>query len=159
MAIQPTDLVQRLSGGAANTNVSASLGGAKSSNAAPAGRFGTISGAEAAAGVVKYRCTYVQNGHGTLTAIGAAVAVQAETPDSGTTVAVGVGAAAVNAAETAVANETTAPAGVTFGTSTALGDIPAGQYRAVWERLTVTAGAAAVAGDGYNLRLTCDTAA
>jgi hypothetical protein len=157
MAIQQTDLVQRLSGGAANSNVSASIGGAKSSNAAPAGRFGTISGAEAAAGVTKYRCTYVQNGHGTLTAIGAAVSVQSDTPDSGTVVAVGVGAAAVNAAETAIANETTAPAAVTFGTSATLGDIPAGQYRAVWERLTVSAGAAAVTGDAYNLRLTCDT--
>jgi hypothetical protein len=159
MAIAPTDFTQRLSGGAANNSVSASIGGAKSSNAAPAGRFGTISGAEAAAGVVKYRCTYVQNGHGTLTAIGATVAVQSDTPDAGTIVAVGVGAAAVNAPETAIANETTAPAGVAFATSATLGDIPAGQYRAVWERLTVSAGAAAVTGDAYNLRLTCDTAA
>ncbi len=64
--------------------------------------------------------------------------------------------------EQTVANESTAPTSVTFSQPSnlaggiALGDIPAGQHRAVWARRTVNA-AAAVASDSFALRVQCDT--
>lgn len=165
MPIVSTDIKYRLSGGASNTDQNASIGGAKSSNEVSSSLFDTVGSAEAAAGDIEYRCLYVHNAHATLTMLSAVLWIQSNTPSSGTSVDVGVGAAAVNATETAVANENTAPASVTFsaaaneGAAIALGDIPAGQHRAVWVRRTVTAGAAAYTADGTTLRVKCDTLA
>jgi hypothetical protein len=162
MAIQSTDIRFRLSGGASNSSPIASLGGAKSSNDAPAGLFDDVSSAEAAAGRVEYRCCYVHNAHATLPLIGAVLFVPANTPSPSTAVDVGVGTSAVNATEQTVADEVSAPAGVTFAAAAsqaagiALGDIPAGQSRAVWVRRTVSAGAAAV-NDTFTLRVVGDS--
>jgi hypothetical protein len=164
MAIQPTDLKIRLSGGAANASAAASLGGARSSTLAPASLFATVQPSESAAGVVKYRCTYVCNDHATLTAQNAVAWLPANTPSTSTLLEIGVGTAAVNGVEQSVADENTAPAGVTFvpaasyAAGVALGSIPPAQGRALWERLTVSAGATARA-DGATLRVTVDTAA
>lgn len=160
MAIASSDIVQRLSGGAANSAANSSLGGAKSSTAVPAGLFDTVGGDEAAAGDIEYRCVYIHNGHGSLTLIGATAAVQSDTPDAGTLIEVGLGTSAINGTEQTVANESTAPAGVTFGAGpVTLGDIPAGQHRALWMRRTVSAGASPVTGDGYTIRVQGSTAA
>lgn len=165
MAIAPSDIVFRLSGGASNTAPGASLGGVKSSTtAAPAAIFDTVDGAESATGDVEYRCVYVHNLHATLTMQNAVAWLFANTPNASTDIAVGVGTSAVNGTEQTVANEGAAPAGVTFsaaatqGAGVALGSIPPGQHRAVWLRRTVTAGAPA-SSDGCTLRVTCDTAA
>lgn len=162
MAIANTDITLRLSGGAANASNAASLGGAKSSTVVPAtvtNHFDAVSGAEAIAGDVEYRCLYLHNAHASLTLQGATVTVASDTPEASTTISVGVGTSAVNGTEQTVADENTAPSGVTFGTVATLGDIPAGQHRAVWVRRTVTAGAAAVTGTQYTLRPGGDTAA
>lgn len=162
MAIVSTDIKYRLSGGAANSNPAASLGGAKSSTDVPAGIFDDVSSAEASAGAVEYRCVYVHNNHGTLSLLGAKLWIQANTPSGDTDIAVGLGASGLNGAETAVANETSAPAGVSFSTPSAfasglsLGDLPSGQHFAVWVRRTVTAGAAATS-DSFTLRVQGDT--
>jgi hypothetical protein len=164
MAIQSTDIQYRLSGGASNASPAASLGGAKSSNAVPAAIFDDVSSAEAAAGDTEYRCVYVHNAHASLTLIGAVLFILANTPSTSTTVDIGVGTSAVNATEQSVADESTAPSGVTFAAAAnqaagiALGDIPAGQSRAVWVRRTISAGAAAV-NDTFSLRVAGDTAA
>lgn len=163
MAIVASDIKYRLSGGASNSDPAASLGGAKSSNDAPAGIFDDVSSSEGAAGDTEYRCFYVHNNHGSLTLTGAKIWIQTNTPSADTDIALALGNAAVNATETAVANESTAPSGPTFSTPTsfaggiAIGDIPAGQHRAVWIRRTVTAGAA-VAADSFKLRVQGDTA-
>jgi len=74
----------------------------------------------------------------------------------------GLGAAGLNGTETAVSSETSAPAGVSFSTPSALasglslGDLPAGQHFAVWVRRTVTTGAAATS-DSFTLRVQGDT--
>lgn len=165
MAITSADLSFRLSGGAANASAAASLGGAKSSTTVPAKLFDDVSSAEAAAGTVEYRCVYVHNGHASLTLTGAKAWLPSNTPSPNTIVEIGVGSAAINGAEPTVANERTAPAGVTFGAALTLaagvdlGDIPPGQHRAVWLRRTVSAGAAALASDPITLRATGDTAA
>lgn len=162
MPITASEIQYRLSGGAANGNANASLGGAKSSTAVPSGLFDDVSSAESAAGDVEYRCFYVHNNNGTLALQNAVVWIQANT--TGNRIAIGVGTSAINGTEQTVADEQTAPSGVTFsqpankGSGLALGSIPAGQHRAVWIRRTVGAGAAA-SNDTYTLRVEGDTAA
>ena len=162
MAIVASDIKQRLSGGASNTDPAASIGGAKSSTDAPSGLFDDVSSAEAAAGDTEYRCVYIHNNHGSLTLTGAKVWIKTNTPSADTAIALALGNAALNATETAVANENTAPSGPSFSTPTdfasgiALGDIPPGQPRAIWIRRTVSA-AAAVASDSYEISVQGDT--
>lgn len=163
MPITSTDIKYRLSGGAANAVANASLGGAKSSADAPSALFDDVSSAESAAGDTEYRCFYVHNAHATLTLQNAVVWIQANT--TGNRIAIGVGSSAVNGTEQTVADEQTAPTGgVAFtqpaskGAGLALGNIPAGQHRAVWVRRTV-APATAAANDTYTIRVEGDTAA
>lgn len=162
MAIVSTDIKYRLSGGASNADPLLSLGGIKSSNDAAATIFDDVSSAEASAGDTEYRCVYIHNNHGTLTLLGAKVWIQANTPSGDTDVAICLGTSAVNGTEQTVADESTAPSGVSFSAPTSfagglsLGDIPAGQHKAVWVRRTVNA-AAAAASDGFTLRVQGDT--
>lgn len=165
MAIEASDIIFRLSGGAANADPLLSVGGAKSSVVVVGNAiFDTVSGDESTAGDVEYRCVYVHNAHATLTLTGAVAWLPTNTPSTGTAVDVGVGTSAVNATEQTVANESAAPSGVTFaaaatqGAGVALGDIPPGQHRAIWIRRTVNAGAAAFS-DSFTLRATGTTAA
>lgn len=163
MAIASTDIQYRLSGGAGNTSPAASLGGAKSTTAASASIFDDVSSAEAVAGDTEYRCIYVHNAHGSLTLVGAMLWIPANTPSASTTIDVGLGTSALNGNEQTVADESAAPSGVTFvaagtqGAAISLGDIPAGQSRAVWLRRTITSGAGA-ASDAASIRVTGDTA-
>ena len=138
-----------MSGGAANASAAASLGGAKSSNVYPAAFFDDNTAAESAAGDVEYRCFYVHNNNATITLNAAVIWQNAATLGAGHAIAYGIGSSAVNGIEQSIANEDTAPVGVTFstpvtqGTGLALGSLPAGQGKAVWQRRTVTAGSAA----------------
>lgn len=164
MPIISTDIKYRLSGGASNTDPAASLGGAKSSTDAPSGLLDTVTSGEAASGDIEYRAIYVHNAHATLTLEAAKLWIQANTPSADTTLEVGLGTSAVNATEQTIANEGVAPSGVTFVAAAdeagaiSLGDIPAGQHRAVWIKRIVSA-AAAASNDTANLRVKGDTAA
>ena len=161
MAIVSTDIQYRLSGGASNSDPAASLGGVKSSTAA-SNYFDDVSSAEASAGDTEYRCVYVHNAHATLTLIGAKVFIQANTPSSDTDVAIGLGTSAVNGTEQTVADEGTAPTGVSFSAPTtyagglSIGDLTAGSHKAVWVRRTVNAAAVAYS-DSFTLRVQGDT--
>ena len=169
MAIIASEILLRLSGGASNTDVNASIGGAKSStnvtDATLHNLFDQVSGDESEAGDVEYRCVYVHNANATLAMQNAKAWIQTNTPAPGSSVDIGVGASAVNATETAIANEGAAPAGVTFsaaaneGAAIALGNIPAGQHRAIWIRRTISASAAAYTNDSAVIRIKCETAA
>lgn len=162
MPITSAEIVYRLSGGAANSNANASIGGAKSSTVVPAALFDDVTSAESAAGDTEYRCIYVHNANGALTMQNAVLWITANT--TANRIAVGVGSSAINGTEQTVADENTAPTGVTFsqpttkGAAIALGNIPAGQHRAVWLRRTITA-ATSASNDTYTLRVECDTAA
>lgn len=162
MAIQPTDIHIRLSGGASNTNPSASLGGAKSSTDAPSNVFDDITSSEAGVGSTEYRCGYVHNAHASLTLQNAHVWLSANTPSITTTVDIGLGTSALNGTEQTVANEKTAPSGVTFSaaateaTAIALGDIPPGQGRAIWFRRSANAGTTSVT-DTFTVNVGGDT--
>lgn len=164
MPIISTDIKYRLSGGGSNTDPALSLGGAKSSTDMPSGLLDTVTSGEAASGDTEYRAFYVHNAHATLTLEAAKLWIQANTPSADTTLEVGLGTSAVNATEQTVANEGVAPSGVTFVAAAdeagaiSLGDIPAGQHRAVWIKRIVSA-AAAASNDTANLRVKGDTAA
>jgi hypothetical protein len=167
MPVITGDFITRLSGGASNAVGNAALGGAKSSNAISAainGLFDAVSAAEAAAGRTEYRCVYLHNANASDVMTAARVWIAANTPLAGTQLAIGVGSSAINGTEQTIANETTAPTSVTFtepasaAAGLALGDIPAGQHRAIWLRRTVTAGSGSSANDTWQLGYDCETA-
>lgn len=124
--------------------------------------FDNVSGAESAAGDVEYRCVFVHNNHATLTYLGCQVAIASQVSGGGT-IDIGVDTTAASAKGSSsaqaltVANESTAPSGVTFsGGPITLGDLAAGEVRAFWLRRTVSAGASAV-NDNVVLDITGDT--
>lgn len=167
MAIITGDFQTRLSGGASNAVGNDSIGGVKSSNAAPTtlnGLFDATNAAEALAGDIEYRCVYVHNANATDLMTDLRAFISSDTPSVSTVIAIGVGAAAINGTETAIANEDTAPAGVTFSAPAnadagiALGNIPAGQHRALWIRRTVSASAPNSANDPFTIGYRCETA-
>lgn len=169
MPIAAGDIDFRLSGGSGNTDPNAALGGVKSSteivDATVHNLFDVVSSAETSAGDTEYRCFYVHNNHGSLTLQGAKFWIQTQTPSGDTSVEVALGSSAVNGTEQTIANETAAPTGVTFstaaneGASLSIGDIPAGQHKAVWVKRIVGVGAAAYNTDSAVFRVKGDTAA
>ena len=168
MPIANTDIIFRLSGGAGNTDVNASLGGVKSTTAVTTNvvdnLFDSVSGTESAAGDTEYRCIYFHNAHGTLTAQNSKVYITSNTTSANDTIDIGIGSAAINGTEQTVANESTAPTSVTFSAPTtyatgiALGNIPAGQHIAIWIRRIVDAGAGAKDNNVATLEIGVDTA-
>lgn len=159
MPIASGDISYRLSGGSANADPLLSLGGVKSSVSALASIFDNTSGAESAAGDTEYRCIYV---HVAVAATSVKVWLAANTPSSSTDATIGLGTSALNGTEQTIANEDTAPTGVTFsaagtlGAAIDLGAMSAGSSRAVWIKRVVTAGAGAAVGDGFTLRTTAE---
>lgn len=163
MPIVNTDIHYRLSGGAANSDPAASLGGAKSSVQFTANAiFDDVSSAEAAAGDAEYRCIYVHNAHATLTLQGAKIWIQSQTSSSDTDIAIALGGEGLNGTAETVANEGTAPAGesfsqpASFAAGLTIGDLAPGEHYPVWIRRTVNA-AAASATDAWTIRVQGDT--
>jgi hypothetical protein len=166
MSIIASDFSVRLSGGSANASGDASLGGVKSSVVAPTtlnGLFDATGAAEALAGDVEYRCIYLHNANASDPMTACVFYIGSNTPSASTTIDIGVGTSAINATEQSVANESTAPIGVTFsapstaGTGLLLGTIPNGQHKAIWLRRTITAGASSSPSDGYTIDFRCET--
>ncbi|MCU7841921.1 MAG: hypothetical protein KZQ94_21430 [Candidatus Thiodiazotropha sp. (ex Troendleina suluensis)] len=168
MVILATDIDFHLSGGAANADPDASLGGAISNTQIVGGGlhnlFDIVAGSESSAGDVEYRCFYVRN-NAAQTLFNAYVYVNVESPSVGSDELIGLGTSAVNGVEQTVGDEQTAPAGVTFaqangqGNSLAIGDIPAGEHKAIWIRRDISAGASAYNNDGPTLTAGGDTGA
>lgn len=160
MPIISAEIEYRLSGGAANSTPASSLGGAKSSVAVTgATLWDQQSSAEAAAGDTEYRCVYVHNADPALALQNAVVWIDS---DASGRHAIGLGSSAVNGTEQTVANESTAPASVTFtqpaskGAGLSIGNIPAGQHKAIWLRRVTPPGAAAAA-ISWSIRVEGDT--
>lgn len=174
MPIAGSDIIYRLSVAAAAGDTTAgtpatSLGDQVSTTAITTATLNNlwddVSGAEAAAGDVEYRCLFVLNNHATLTLTNAQITIASQTAGGGTIdIAVdniAVSAKASGSAQAAaVANESTSPGGGagSFGAGPlALGDIGPGQVKGVWLRRTVSAGAGAVNPDGVVLTVSGDT--
>lgn len=169
MPIVASDIKFYLSGGAANSDVDAALGGAKSSveitDATLHNLFDVVSSAESSAGDIEYRCLYVENTHGTLTLQNAAAYISANTPSGDTTLDIGLGTAGLNGTEQTIANESTAPTSVTFsapatlGAGLSIGDMAPAAFMPIWLRRTVNAAAAAYSNDSATINVGGDTAA
>ena len=167
MAIDGANLKWRLSGGASNSDPAASLGGPPSTTTVvPTGLFDKILGDEAAAGDISYRCIYIRNEDSDADGwISPVVWVSSNTPSVDTMMALGVDPAGKNATPSTLANEHTAPGGVSFSSPSSKGAglaLPSGpyvqnDYVAVWVRRTVTAGAASAATDPATFRAEGDT--
>lgn len=165
MAIIAADLKMYLSGGAGNTDPLASLGGVRSTTQVTLSTlFDTVSGAEGTAGDTEYRCVYVRN-EAAQTLFGAVVFVPTNSANPAVDIDIGLGTSAVNGTEQTVANESTAPTSVTFsqpttkGTGLSIGDMAANDFKAVWIRRTVGAGASATDSDTATITFAGDTGA
>lgn len=170
MAVVPSDMVMRLSGGASNTDVNAALGGIMSATPVNFGDtmnnlFDNVSDADAVAGDTEYRCIYLRNANATDTLNDAKIYVSSNTPSPTTKVQIGldpagVGNGSTTGVATTAADENTAPAGVTFsdaantGAALAIGTLGPGQGCAVWIKREVTAGTTAASSDPFTLRAT-----
>lgn len=169
MPIISSDIKIRLSGGGANSDPNASLGGAKSStevtDASLHNLFDVVGSAESSAGDTEYRCIYIHNGHGTLTLQNAKVWIQTNSSSTDTSIEIALAGEGLNGTAETVANESTAPTGETFsapsseGAGLSLGNIPAAQHYAIWVKRIVNAAAAAFNTDTAVLRVKGDTAA
>jgi hypothetical protein len=130
--------------------------------------FDDISGAENAASTVDYRCIFVHNTNTANVAQNAVVYLSAETA-GGANIAIATdniaasakGSASAQAAE--IANETTAPSGVsafssptTAGTGLSLGNIGIDAVKAFWIRRTAT-NSSALSNDGVTIAVQVDT--
>jgi hypothetical protein len=166
MSIEAIDFQNRLSGGSSNASGDASLGGVKSSELASENLnslFDAVSAAEALAGLTEYRCLYLHNANATDTMVNAVLFISSNTAAPDTQIAIGVGTSSKNGTEQTVANEATAPSGVSFTEpSTAdgglsLGDLDPGEHRAYWIRRTINANAVSNPNDSATLGFRCET--
>lgn len=169
MAIATSEIKQYLSGGASNTLPSASIGGARSSTEISAtalfNLWDRVNSAEALAGDTEYRCFYVRNESSTDTLLSAGIYISSNTSSNDTTIEIGLGTAGKNGTEQTVANESSAPSGVTFsaassqGAGLSLGDLAPGDYYPVWVKRIVSPTASATTSDLYTLRVFGDSPA
>lgn len=166
MSILTTDILKLYSVAAAAGNTTAgttagALGDQVSTTVITDDTFGNlfpdITGDEALAGMVKFRCIFVLNNHATLTYQNVDVSVQSQI-SLGSTIAIAVDNLAASAKGSAsaqaavIGNENAAPSGVgAFGLGPAvLGNLAPGQVRAVWVRQTTPAGAVSPGLDGVD---------
>ncbi len=129
--------------------------------------FDDISGAENAASTVDYRCIFIHNSHASISATVMVIYLSSEV-SGGASISIGldpVGAIAVGSSSSqaaTIANETTAPAGVSFsapttsGAGLSIGTLQAGYVYGVWVRRTA-ANSSAKNNDGVTLRVEFDT--
>lgn len=166
MAVVAGDIKFYLSGGAANSDPNASLGGVQSSvevtDATLENLFDNVSSADASAGETNYRCIYVENTNATDSLTSAVTFFQAVPSVTG--IAMGLDAAGLNGTATTIANEDSAPAGVSFTTPEVAGSgldlttLAAGDSYAIWVRRVVAAGASSNPLDSTTIRVQGDTA-
>ncbi len=174
MPIISTDIEYRLSGGLANADPNASLGGIKSAtelvDATLHNLFDVVTGDEGAAGDTEYRCIYVHNAHATITLQNPVVWISQLTPSADDEVDIaldgaGVGNGSTTGVAEVVADEQTAPVGevftrpVTKGAGLAIADLAPGDSQAIWIRRTVDPGAAAVNNNNAIITVEGETAA
>ena len=140
----------RLTGGASNTDPDDALGGVSSTSAVSATAmnniFGNATPAQRSAGVVKYRALSVYNS-GDATAASIFAYMSTITSSTDTDLAFGL-----DSTTGTVANETTAPSGVSFANYTSsskltISDIAASGAQRIWIRQTVQASATNTSSD------------
>lgn len=169
MPIAGTDIDFHLSGGAANSDPNASIGGAISNtqitDASLHNLFDVVGSDEALAGDSELRCIYVKNNHATLTLQNAVIWIQSQTSSGDTSLEIALADEGIDGTAEVVADEDTDPVGEAFsapateGAALLIGNLPAQSVHAVWVRRNVGAAAAAFNNDTTVLRVKGDTAA
>ena len=156
MPVAAADVQFRYSGGAANTDPNACLGGAMSTagggvidDAVLHDLWDAVSSTESGAGDVEYRGFYIKNNHGTITLEAARFYISAG--DSLSDMDFALADEAVNVAMETIGNESTAPVGPVFThpidyagglqLNGATG-LTAGSFKGVWARRTIAASTA-----------------
>lgn len=171
MPIVEADLIHRYSGSGEVANPDLSLGGAINATD-PNGVILTdtdnndmddITSTEAAAGIVIYRGFFYSNEVTTaLTWIGPVFWIESQTSSAQTDIAIGIAVEAKNLAIEVIADEETAPSGVSFiapankASGIAIGDLDQDDFRGHWFRYNVSAGATSLV-DSYTIRAEGDT--
>lgn len=169
MSIIAENLDFFLSGGAANSDVDASLGGAKSSvelvDNTLNNLFDDVSGAEHTAGDIEYRCIFIKNSNGSDTAYNSKVYIDTNTPGVDSAITIGLDLTGKGDVADTVADEDTAPdPAVTFVTADGyanaldLGNLAAGESYPIWIKRVISAGSTAQALDSVILKVSVDTA-
>ena len=171
MTLELTDIKRRYSvsgGGIAEGNVfegtrDTSLGGYLSITAIPdnsaANGFPDVDEVDSESGVTWYRCWFIYNASEADTLVNASAWIASDTADGGV-YAIGLDPVGVVDADDTdpqsaiIANQTTAPAGVTFSAPTTretgleVGDLGPGECFAIWCRYTVPSNATPVTSPG-----------
>ena len=170
MAIAASDIKLRISGANASaTDPNGSYGGAMSTVSGGIivtnvlnNDMDDITSAEASSGITIYHNYYYKNEHGSLTYISPKFYIDTQTNSGDTSVEMALVAEAKNVATTRLANETTAPSGITFSTPAnyaggiAIGSLDSGDYRGIWVKYIVGSSASAVL-DAYTLGIQGDS--
>ena len=169
MAIASSDLKLFHSGGGSNSNIANDISGGISSveltDNSLNNLWDDVSGDEGAAGDTEYRKIFFKNAHGSLTAQSTVLWINTNTGSADDTINIGLDPAGAGADGADIANESTAPAGVTFsapsskGAGLSLGNVASGTRYAIWVKRIVSASAAANDSNSYVLKIECDTAA
>jgi hypothetical protein len=168
MPIITSDIKFYLSGGTGNSNPDASLGGEISTTELGAGLhnlFDLVSSSEASSGDTEYRCFYVKNTHGSLTLQNAKIWISTDNSGNDADIAIALDSGGVNATAETRTTEASPPVGESFstptseGTALSIGNIPAGQFHAIWVRRTISENAAAATGSSVTFTVKGDTAA
>lgn len=117
--------------------------------------FDDIAVADSIAGDTEYRCFYVKNAHGSESMSNAVVWIDTQTPGADS-ISIGLDPAGAGGTATTIADENTAPSGVSFsapsGSATGLdmGAIAAGQSYPVWVKRVVAAGTSSATTADYS---------
>ena len=160
MSIEPTDIKIYLTGGLNNTNPNLSLGGIASNTEASSstdGLFDSVLSAQAESGSVEYRAISIKNTSSELSP-NVIVYISRETTGLSDTIAIGY----ENGTQS-IANEVTAPSGVSFSTpltkatGISLGSMASNTSKRLWLRWTVNAGSLKMNPTQGRLTISVDT--
>jgi len=173
MPVSASDIVFYYSG---DGTPSGSLGGAITSNAVPSSGtniiFDDVDASEASSGDTEYRCIYVKNTNATDTLYSAKVFISQSTTSADDEVYIaldsaGIGDGTTTGVATTIADESDsggALTGLTFShptdysTGLLIGDLGPGQCQAIWIKREVSAGAASIANNSYDITVQGQTA-
>lgn len=117
--------------------------------------FDDIAVADSVAGDTEYRCFYVKNAHGSVSMTNAVLWIDTQTPGADS-IEIGLDAAGAGGTATTIANENTAPSGVSFSapadasTGLSLGTLTTGQAYPVWVKRVVSAGTSGTTAADYS---------
>lgn len=174
MAITSGDLKFRLSGGSANTTADNSIGGLMSlsqsiNDNTDNNLWDDVTGAEANSGDTEYRCFFFRMSHATLDLTSAKAWISQTTPSGDTLINVGMELDPPKVGNSywvqSIADESTAPANVSFIHSTTkadgldLGTVEPCSTVAFWVERIVGAAASAYSDDYWSIKVEGDTAA